>query len=437
MLWNMGLVMKKIGIIVTFLLVILFSSSFGRNIVYSDTPSPSPSDSPSPSPSSNPSSATSSTPDCANHNPPISVADCPAFMLDKVNSLSGQANTMQKKIDVMKSQISLTEARIEATQEQITSLILDIDTATKKISGLQASLNSLVGVLANRIVATYEVGTIQPFQILLTSDNASDFFKRLNYLKIAQVHDKQLVYDTQQAKVDYANQKVIFEEEKKKVVALQAQLQTYTDQLNQQKQAQQDLLAQVQEDKAAAEAEYSRALAELAGFSRFVTNQGGASILSGQTSCDGWGCYYNQRDSQWGNMLINNQSGYSMAGYGCLITSIAMVASHMGHTDILPSDISQSGDSNFAVGTAMLKYSISVKGVNISRSGTSPLDSGLQSGPVIVGIYAYGGTHFVVLKSGSAGNYVMNDPFIAGGHVISFTDHYSLNSIFEIDRISI
>ena len=434
----MGLVMKKIGIIVIFLLVILFNSSFGINLVYSQTstPTPSPSDSPNPSPSSNPSSATSSTPDCANHNPPISVADCPAFMLDKVNSLSGQANTMQKKIDVMKSQISLTEARIEATQEQITSLILDIDTATKKISGLQASLNSLVGVLANRIVATYEVGTIQPFQILLTSNNASDFFKRLNYLKIAQAHDKQLVYDTEQAKVDYANQKVIFEEEKKKVVTLQAQLQTYTDQLNQQKLAQQDLLAQVQVDKATAEAEYSRALAELSGFSRFVTNQGGASILSGQTTCDSWGCYYNQRDSQWGNMLINNQNGYSMAGYGCLITSIAMVASHKGHQDILPSDIAQSGDSNFAVGTAMLKYSLNVKGVNISRSGTSPLDSALQSDSVIVGIYAYGGTHFVVIKSGSSGNYVMNDPFIAGGHDISFTDHYSLNSIFEIDKVS-
>jgi hypothetical protein len=108
----------------------------------------------------------------------------------------------------------------------------------------------------------------------------------------------------------------------------------------------------------------------------------------------------------------------------------------MGHKEILPGDIATSSESNFAVGTAMLRYSISVKGVNISRNGTSSLDSALGNGPVIVGIYAYGGTHFVVLKSGSNGNYVMSDPYIESGHDISFTDHYALGSIFEMDTVS-
>ena len=397
-------------------LIFLFSFIFSKGTVYSQTATPSP------------------TPD--NSQTITDLQNKINDLQNKISDLQGQEKTLSSQIAVMDSQIKLTEYRIEATQEQITSLTLDIDTATKKVSGLEQSLTGLVNVLANRIVATYEVGTVQPFQILLTSGNASDFFKRLNYLKIAQAHDKQLIYDTEQAKVDYANQKTIFEEEKKKVVALEAQLQAYTDQLNQEKSAKQDLLNQTQGSEANYQSLLAQAKAQLSGFSRFVTSQGGASILSGQTSCDGWGCYYNQRDSQWGNMLINNQSGYSMAGYGCLITSIAMIASHMGHTDILPSDIAQSGDSNFAVGTAMLKYSISVKGVNISRSGVSSIDSALQGGPVIVGIYAYGGTHFVVLKSGSGGSYVMNDPYIAGGHDISFTDHYSLSSIFEIDRVS-
>jgi hypothetical protein len=30
----------------------------------------------------------------------------------------------------------------------------------------------------------------------------------------------------------------------------------------------------------------------------------------------------------------------------------------------------------------------------------------------------------------------MNDPFIAGGHDISFSDHYSVASIFEVDLVS-
>jgi hypothetical protein len=158
----------------------------------------------------------------------------------------------------MDNQIKLTEYKIEATQEQATSLILDIDTATKKISGLEKTLNNLAEVLANRIVATYQAGTIQPFQILLTSSNASDFFKKLNYLKIAQEHDKKLVYETQQAKVDYANQKIIFEEEKKEVEALQKQLEAYTAQLSQEKQGKQKLL----DDTKGNEANYQKLLAQ-------------------------------------------------------------------------------------------------------------------------------------------------------------------------------
>ena len=111
-----------------------------------------------------------------------------------------------------------------------------------------------------------------------------------------------------------------------------------------------------------------------------------------------------------------------------------MVLSHMGHQDISPADIATSGGNNFAVDTAMLSKSLTVKGVSLTRVGVS-LDDALSSGPVIVGIYAYGGTHFVVIKSGSNGNYVMDDPYIANGHDISFTDHYSMGSIFEEDKV--
>jgi peptidoglycan hydrolase CwlO-like protein len=354
----------------------------------------------------------------------------------KISDLQGQENTLSSQIAILDNQIKLTQYRIESTQEQITSVTLDIDTTSKKITSLQNTLDTSITVLLNRIVATYEVGTIQPFQILLTSSTASDFFTRLNYLRLAQAHDKQLIYDTQQAKTDYSNQKNIFENNKKQLEVLQQQLQAQTDQLNQENQAKQDLLTQTQGSEENYQSLLAQAKAQLAGFSRFVTSQGGATILGNQTSCDGWGCYYNQRDGQWGNILINGQDGYSMAGYGCLITSIAMVASHMGHKEILPGDIATSSESNFAVGTAMLRYSINVKGVNISRNGTSSLDSALGSSPVIVGIYAYGGTHFVVLKSGSNGNYIMDDPYIESGHDISFTDHYSLGSIFEMDTVS-
>jgi len=181
---------------------------------------------------------------------------------NKVNELQGQKRTLSSQIAVMDSQINLTEARVAATKQQISDLTLDIDTATKKITGLESSLNDLIKVLLNRMVATYEIGRTQPFEILLSSSNATNFFSRLNYLRVAQVHDKQLIYLTQQAKSDYTNQKNIFEDKKKRVVALKTQLESYTQQLEQNKKDKQILLEQTQGSEVIYQQKLQAALAE-------------------------------------------------------------------------------------------------------------------------------------------------------------------------------
>lgn len=168
----------------------------------------------------------------------------------KIDNLESQGKTLSSQIAVIDNQIRLTELKIEANKQEISNLTLDIDTATKKISTLSESLNILTGVLLNRIVATYEVGSQQPFEILLSSSSVSSFFSRLNYLKIAQVHDKKLVYQTQQAKNDYVNQKNIFEDKKKRVIFLKNQLEDYTNQLAKDRQGKQDLLSITKNDEA-------------------------------------------------------------------------------------------------------------------------------------------------------------------------------------------
>lgn len=213
---------------------------------------------------------------------------------NKVNDLRGQAKTLSSQIAVMDNQISLTEARIDSTKQQISDLTLDIDTANKKITNLQDSLNDLIKVLLNRMVTTYEVGQIQPFQILLTSNNANNFFSRLNYLKIAQTHDKQLIYLTQQAKNDYQNQKNIYEDKKKKIIALKTQLEGYTQQLEENRRSKQVLLAETQGNESTYQALLEQAQAELAitfggGTETFMrdVNEGDSigSIISGQSGC--------------------------------------------------------------------------------------------------------------------------------------------------------
>lgn len=426
----MSNILRRLGFISLILVVIFFT--FPKTIVFADlTPTPTGTLTPTPTP---------------DHSQDVNDLNNKIKDLEsKVSDLQSQERSLSSQISVMDNQIKLTQYRIDYTEQQITQLTNDIDTASNKIDHLDSSLTSITKTLLNRISATYQLGNVQPLQLLLSSQNFTDFFDRTNYIKIVQAHDKKLIYNTVQAKNDYANQKQIFEDKKQKVVALQTQLEDYTKQLDQEKTDKQSLLSETQGSEANYQRLLSQARAQLAGFSRFVQSQGGASLLSGQTACDDWGCYYNQRDSQWGGQVMQD---YTIAEAGCLVTSVAMVYTHYGHRSVTPATIN-SDSSNFAsYARDYLNKPVRADGAGLTRqtsfftindsdsAKTSSVDSAGM--PVIVGISYDSGPipdHFVVLISGSGGNYMMNDPVTPNGHNIPFTSKYSIGSIRNVDRI--
>ncbi|MFI5265697.1 MAG: C39 family peptidase, partial [Candidatus Levyibacteriota bacterium] len=353
----------------------------------------------------------------------------------KISDLQSQEKTFSSQIEIMNNQISLTELKIQAAQEQLAQMEKDIEVTKQRTQDLEKNITASTKALIGRIGATYQVGTIDPWQVFLTSDNISNFLTRLTYLKLVQANDRKNIYAAQQDKANYQNEKTVLEEKQKAEEAVKAQLVDYTTQLDQDKAAKQALLDQTKGSEANYQRLLAAAQAQLAGFSNFTANQGGASLLSGQTTCDSWGCYYNQRDSQWGGNSLNGTQ-YTIASDGCLVTSMAMIYTHYGHRDVTPTSINSNSNNFASYYPAYLLYTISANGTSSSRNGAA-IDSTLSSGnPVVVGIHAYGGTHFVVLKSGSNGDYVMNDPFVPNGHDLKFTDYYSTGSIFEVDRVS-
>ncbi|HEX8965467.1 MAG TPA: C39 family peptidase [Patescibacteria group bacterium] len=363
-------------------------------------------------------------------------------LLSKISDLKGQEKTLSSQIALMDSQIKVTEYRIESTQEQILSLEEDIDTAQNKITNLEGSLNNLTKIMANRIVTGYEVGSENPFQLLIASSSIGDFFKRSSYLTIVERHDKQLVYDTVQAKNDYANQKQIYEDEKQKVVALQQQLQNYTNDLNNQKKEKQELLTETQGNEGIYQQQLAAYQAQLSALSNFATSRAGVggSIIPHEDLSDGWGKYYNQRDANWGNNIIG-YSSEQIWQVGCLLTSFAMVSTHYGST-VTPADVAANTD-NFALGTAFFRLpGPAPAGHSVSYVQNPSLDSlrsALNSGSIVIaGLSANGGPspqhysdHWIVLRSVDGNSFRINDPWYSDGMNALLSDHYSGWTIIE------
>jgi len=356
----------------------------------------------------------------------------------KLQELKQQKNTLSSQIQYMDTQIYLTGLQINQTEQQIVSTGKEIDLLGSRIEGLDQSLDYLSKQLIKRIVIGYKKKPLSLFALLLNNKNAYDFLNQVKYLKTAQTNNQKLIYTVQETKTNAEEQKKHREEKKIELDQLTKRLGNQKIALDNQKGQKERFLADTQNDENIYQNLLTQAQAQLAGFGRFVSSQGGSSILSNQTVCDDWGCYYNQRDSQWGGTSLNGTE-YTLAGAGCLVTSMAMVYTHFGHRSVNPQSINSNPNNFASYYPAFLKKTITADGVTSNRV-SSDIDSELSTGrPVIVGISYDGGPspdHFLVLISGSNGSYQMNDPFTPNGHNIPFTDHYSVGSIREIDRIS-
>ncbi len=341
----------------------------------------------------------------------------------QIGVLQKQANTLSNQIAAFNAQIWLGEVKIQQTQDQIKLL-------GGRIDQVQTSLADLNKAFSARAVATYEMARAESPVYFLLSGNLEEAVSKFHYLQQAENSDQTLLARLQSAQTTYQNSKQQSEE-------LQKQLQIQQDSLNVQKAAKARLLADTQGSEANYQKLLSQAEAQLASFSAFTENSGGSSLLSNQTDCgDSWGCYYNQRDTGWGSLALNGTQ-YTLASDGCLVTSMAMILTHYGHKGVTPISINSNSENFASYYPAYLNYVIHVDGVTATRAVNS-IDSVLSTGnPVVVGVHAYGGTHFVVVKSGSGGTYVMNDPYLPNGKNLNFTDHYSISSIFEVDSVSI
>ena len=361
--------------------------------------------------------------------------ECANFFKQSQQSKTNQRLTLESELNRLNTAILITSTNILVTTKQIDALEKEITSLTSKIGQLDISLDQLSEILAKRIAETYKRGQIDVMSLFLSSQNFSEFISRYKYLKVVQIHDRSLMVQMETARTNFADQKTLKEQKQTELETAKKKLESQKTLLAQQKAAKDNLLAVTKNDEKKYQQFSAQAIAQQKAFSGFVAREGGASILENQTVCDSWGCYYNQRDSQWGRMSLGI-SNLSIAEYGCLVSSVAMLASHYGK-NIKPSDIASNLNAFFS-NTALLLHSFSINGINIGidSAAKSLLDSQLSQGkPVIAGLYS-GPDHFIVIKEKRGDDYVMNDPFLENGSNRLLSEKYDVSDITSLRFVS-
>jgi len=338
-----------------------------------------------------------------------------------INALDLQRNKVQ-------AQVLVTQRQINTTQLQITQLAAQILDAEQSIASNQAALGAYLRDLQDKN---------QPLVMqLLSAKSLAQIWDDLNSNRQIEGTIQQKTQELQVQKTNLSDNQTALQAKQTTLTSQKKSLASQQQSLNATVQAKSQLLAETKAQESSYQKLLAAAQAQLKSFSDFVKNAGGAALLPNQTVCDSWGCYYNQRDSSWGTNSLNGTQ-FTLAGDGCLVTSMAMMMTHYGYKNVTPVSINSNPDNFASYYPAYLLFTINVGGVSATRIA-SAIDATLSTGnPVVVGLRAYGGTHFVVLTSGSNGSYLMNDPYIANGKGLSFSSKYSVANIFSIAKVVI
>ena len=350
---------------------------------------------------------------------------------EKIKETRAQTHTLTNAINLTNSQVQLQQIQIAQTQTEISLLEKEIFNLNERIDGLVLSIDRLSEMLVVRVQASYKQNRVNPVIALFTKGTFSDFINQYKYLQQAEKQIAKAMQEAESQRILYDEQKNIKELKQGQLEAKRAQLLAQKKELERNKQAKQRLLTDTKNDESTYQRLLAEAQKEINSFRVFVTAQFGSSYCldSPAAQPDGW--FFSQRDSRWCQSRIGNSSD-SIGAVGCLITSTAMIWKKYG-ADVTPLSIANTLDF-FRLNTAyMILPTPPPPGYKSNTYGRDLgiIDSELAAGrPVIVRLSVYFnsvGTHFIVLKSGSDGNYIMNDPIYEAD--MTFNSKYSTGQI--------
>lgn len=368
--------------------------------------------------------------------PPAANAESLSQLLARQADLQRQAQDNQRKIDQKKGQVNDLQGvianldnSIDDTQEKITNTQDQIIVAQEVLSELavdiqqsQSQLDDLNLKLRNAYIGLYEMSQTSTLDSLLTSSSLTDMVTQAQYIQSLQTDLQSNIDKATATKTDLETKKGQSEIQKTGLESQKQQLESSKAELAGQKSQKSYLLGVAQSNISyyqGLSADIQKQIAEVERKISILVSQAswGSDIVSaGSTS---W--YYRQLD--YPNVFLGG-SPYTVAQYGCLITSYAMVSSFYGHA-VTPPDIARY-PGNFDGQGYLLRQPpppTSLSLISSSPVNWATVNSEVDAGrPVIVSIYlpsvgqvnSDGSSHFIVINGRSGGRYLMEDPIGQG-----------------------
>lgn len=357
----------------------------------------------------------------------------------EIKSLNNVVAIFNARINKIQVEVNITEDDINQTELEIIQLEYGIEETEEDVLGQKDNLGKIIQTIA-------EFDQISQLEMMLDSENFSDFFNQINYLDNLQNGVKEKVDKLKAFKIKLGNDKESKEDKKERLESLKTQLNNQKWSLASQRKSKEDLIYYTKGE----ESKYQEMLANieqqkksLLGDLNRLRQQKAAELarlkeLQEKPPASYWDSlnwFYTQDDPRWANTTIGISS-LTMSNYGCAITTVAMIFNYHG-TRITPGQLAKEPIytrggliywPNKWGNIQLIKqtYKTAVDWFRIDRE----IGAGY---PVIVRIQAdgSGGGHYVIIHHKTAdGRYVVHDPLF-GANIYLDSSRVYISNLYE------
>ena len=355
-----------------------------------------------------------------------SLSSLKDYYANQANKAKTQAAQKKQEAAAIQTQITAVDSQITNANQSLDATSSQIDSTQDQIAELDKSIkdqNYQIGVekdkLGGIISSWYMEGEDTLLEAVLSSSSVSDLVSKHSYYDSIKQQMEGEIERIGTIKAALEGNKA---EQDSKLLSLSTLKKSQEDQKNY-LQTRKDLKSALLNNTAKAidtlideqksnEAKVAELQGKIDKIRASSVGVGGDVVSSTDPS---W--YYRQNDDRWSSYKIGNYSTIGL--YGCLLTSLTMVADYYGgnYTPVTAAQNSSFVHGGYYDGS-LLSTSIVSDGGSQSINWDT-VDSELAAGhPVIVGVSlgidmgnSYGVSHFVVIKSKiGPGKYAMHDP---------------------------
>jgi len=375
---------------------------------------------------------------------------------DLIEELQIKEQSLENEIELFDAQIAQLELEIKSTQAKIEEINLEIEKLFEEISVKEKEIENEKVILKNllRRINYYDEETV--FEILLKSEEISDFFNEADYVDTIGEKIKSALDNLKAAKEELEKNKEIAETKKVELEELENEIQEKRDTLNAERGAKQELLdatkgseyqyqgllSNVREQKKGILGDINELMVQR---QVEIARIAAAANRPSEAASTSW--YFSQNDPRWKNDYIG-VSNSTINDYGCAISSVAMVFRYHG-IDITPKILAKqpifvrdliSWPKQWRFLT--LQLNSYHKSGGLTADDWSRIDQEIAKGnPVIVFIKALGRNagHYVVIHSKDANGYIVHDPVMwngqSGANIYLSTTRQYLESIYRTNTV--